>query len=54
MPTVVRAGGVGKYSRHTSSKAAKSLRSSRNTWALKTRSSDDPAASKVRARLSRT
>ena len=51
MPTVVRAGGVLKYSFQTSSKALKSLRSSRNTWALTMRSSEEPAASKVFARF---
>src|SRR5215470_1837741 len=54
VPTVVRAGGTLKYSFHTSSKAKKSLRSVRKTCALKTLSSELPAASKVFFRFSRT
>src|SRR5439155_709085 len=54
LTTVVRGGGVEKNSRQTSSNAKKLFRSVWNTWALTTRSSDVPAASKVRARFSRT
>ena len=47
VPTVVRAGGTLKYSFHTSSKPLKFWRSVRKTCALKTLSSELPAASKV-------
>ena len=53
VPTVVRGGGVGKNSFHTSSNPLKFIRSVKNTWAFTTFSNDVPAASNVRARFSR-